>query len=88
MALNPFNLPEGFTVNSIDAGIVNNVVIPTCPGDLDGDDQVGLADLAIMLSNFGTASGALAADGDLDGDGDVDLSDLALLLSLFGTICP
>ena len=58
-----------------------------CFGDLDGDLQVGLSDLAIMLSNFGTPSGALPEDGDLDGNGSVDLSDLALLLSVFGTVC-
>ncbi|MCC6357156.1 MAG: PQQ-like beta-propeller repeat protein [Phycisphaerales bacterium] len=58
-----------------------------CPGDLDGDQAVALTDLAILLSNFGTPSGAGAGDGDLDGDGDVDLSDLSLLLSLFGTTC-
>jgi hypothetical protein len=58
-----------------------------CPGDLDGDSQVGLTDLAIMLSNFGIPSGATPEQGDLDGDGDVDLSDLATMLSLFGTSC-
>ena len=59
-----------------------------CPGDLDGDNAVTLADLSIQLSNFGTPSGALPEDGDLDGNGTVDLADLALLLSAFGTVCP
>ncbi len=58
-----------------------------CFGDLDGDNQVGLSDLAILLANFGTPSGALPEDGDLDGNGTVDLSDLALMLSVFGTVC-
>lgn len=58
-----------------------------CLGDLDGNGQVDLTDLAIVLTNFGTASGALPEDGDLDGDGDVDLADLAQILGLFGTIC-
>lgn len=61
---------------------------PGCPADLDGDASVGIADLAILLSNFGTASGATAGDGDLDGDEDVDISDLAVLLGAFGTPCP
>ena len=59
-----------------------------CPGDLDGDLDVDLADLAVILSNFGTPFGALPEDGDLDGDGDVDLTDLAVMLSNFGTTCP
>ncbi|MCC6361578.1 MAG: hypothetical protein IT450_22820 [Phycisphaerales bacterium] len=57
-----------------------------CP-DLDGSGDVGLSDLALLLSHFGTPAGATFADGDLDGDGDVDLPDLAGLLSAFGADC-
>ncbi len=58
-----------------------------CPGDLDGDGDIDLADLAQLLSNYGTTSGAEHEDGDVDFDGDVDLSDLAALLSVYGTTC-
>jgi hypothetical protein len=57
-------------------------------GDLDGDGEIGLADLATLLAHYDTASGATYYDGDLDEDGDVDLSDLAVLLSVYGTACP
>ena len=57
------------------------------PGDLDGDNDIDLADLAQLLSNYGMTSGAIYEDGDLDGDGDVDLADLAALLSVYGTTC-
>ncbi len=58
-------------------------------GDVNGDGCVDLGDLAALLSNFGTTSGATPADGDTDGDGDVDLGDLAGLLAAFGTgDCP
>ena len=60
---------------------------PDCFGDLDGDNDVDLADLAQLLANYGTTSGATYEDGDLDGDGDVDLADLAALLSVYGTVC-
>lgn len=60
---------------------------PQNPGDLDGDLDVDLADLATLLSNFGTLNGASRSDGDLDADHDVDLSDLATLLARFGTTC-
>jgi hypothetical protein len=59
-----------------------------CYGDLDGDNDIDLADLAQLLSNYGTTSGAVYEDGDLDLDGDVDLADLAGLLSVYGTTCP
>lgn len=57
------------------------------PGDLDGDGTVGLSDLAILLTNYGTPSGMTYGDGDLDGDGDVDLSDLGALLAVYGETC-
>ncbi|MBU0617393.1 MAG: hypothetical protein KKI02_06735 [Planctomycetes bacterium] len=61
--------------------------IVECPGDLDGDGDVDLSDLAQLLGNYGMTSGATYEDGDLDGDGDVDLSDLAALLGVYGTTC-
>ncbi len=59
-----------------------------CPGDLDGDMDIDLADLSQLLSNYGMTAGAEYEDGDLDGDGDVDLSDLSALLAVYGTTCP
>ncbi|MFQ5805245.1 MAG: hypothetical protein ACE5I3_02205 [Phycisphaerae bacterium] len=58
-----------------------------CFGDFDSDGQVGLSDLAQLLSNYGTTSGMTYEDGDLDGDGDVDLADLAALLAVYGSTC-
>lgn len=57
------------------------------PGDLDGSGDVGLQDLAILLSSFGVCDGAAGfnAAADIDGDGCVALSDLAILLSNFGS---
>lgn len=55
-------------------------------GDIDGDCEVGLGDLAGVLAHFGEI-GAVYEEGDLTGDGAVDLSDLADLLSRFGRSC-
>jgi hypothetical protein len=60
----------------------------TIPGDLDGDGDVDLNDLAILLAHYGMTSGADYEDGDLDGDGDVDLNDLTLLLANYGSTTP
>lgn len=62
--------------------------ISDCPdGDLNDDGDIDLSDLAILLANFGTASGASWPTGDLDGDGAVSLQDLAILLANFGATC-
>ncbi len=63
------------------------VIVEPCEGDLDGDRDVDLDDLAILLANYGMTSGAAYEDGDLDGDEDVDLNDLAMLLAVYGTTC-
>jgi hypothetical protein len=54
-------------------------------GDLNGDQKVGLADLAILQRHFGIASGALASQGDLNNDGAIDRKDVAILAKQFGT---
>lgn len=63
------------------------LVPAACGADLDGDGQVDLADLSILLANFGTLSGATHEMGDLNGDGAVDLADLSALLVEYGAPC-
>lgn len=58
-----------------------------CPGDLNGDWVVNLADLAQLLAHYGMTSGATYEMGDMNGDGAVNLVDLAALLAHYGTVC-
>jgi hypothetical protein len=58
-----------------------------CFGDLDGDSDVDLSDLAQLLAHYGEASGMSYEEVELDADGDVDLADLAALLAVYGTTC-
>jgi hypothetical protein len=60
---------------------------PTCIADLNLDNVVDGADLAILLSAWGTSGSTATGGGDLDGSGTVDGSDLGILLSAWGA-CP
>src|SRR6185295_17646886 len=56
------------------------------PGDVDGDFDIDLTDLARLLASFGVCSGQPGFDppADFDADGCVTLADLSELLSNFG----
>ena len=62
--------------------------LPPCHGDLDGDRDIDLADLSILLASYAMSEGAGGTDGDMNCDGDVDLSDLSQLLATYGHTCP
>ncbi|NNF43538.1 MAG: vanadium-dependent haloperoxidase [Phycisphaerales bacterium] len=53
----------------------------TCPGDLDGSDDIGFLDLLTILSTWGPCTACAA---DLDGSGAVDFVDLLMVLSSWG----
>lgn len=53
-----------------------------CPADASGDDEVGGADLGIMLASWGECQDGCAMD--LDGNGTVDGADLGQLLAAWG----
>lgn len=75
--------------DTVDAGFDNacvSIAGSLTPGDLDGDGDVDLADLAVMLGAFGRCLGdpQYNAAADLDSNGCVDLGDLSVLLGNFG----
>ncbi|MFQ5805769.1 MAG: dockerin type I domain-containing protein [Phycisphaerae bacterium] len=57
-----------------------------CPGDVDGDGDTDLSDLAALLAAYGSSVGDPNYNpaADFEPDGDVDLTDLAFLLSAYG----
>ena len=83
--------PQSVVEAGVDAFLVKGAVYappPFCFGDLDGDWDIDLSDLAQLLAHYGTIAGARYVDGDLDLNGDVTLPDLAALLAVYGTPCP
>jgi hypothetical protein len=56
-----------------------------CDSDFDMNGVVDVADLTIMLANWGVCDGS--CPGDANGDGTVDTADLVILLNEWGT-CP
>ncbi|MFK7959833.1 MAG: spondin domain-containing protein [Phycisphaerales bacterium] len=60
------------------------LVMPPCPGDVDGDHAVTFTDVLATLSTWGPCPGCPA---DADGDGVVGFSDVLNVLSNFGP-CP
>lgn len=86
-----YDAPPPTCQDYLRAFTVDNMVVTMAPGgcvaDLNGDGAVDLADLSVLLANFGTGGGATHGMGDLNGDGAVDLADLADLLVAFGGSC-
>jgi hypothetical protein len=78
-----FSSPQPFTLTITGPALIEDVTEPVCPGDATGDGVVDLADLNLVLANFGTETD----QGDVTGDGFVDLADLNLVLANFGTEC-
>ena len=57
---------------------------PDCPGDVSGDGIIGVADVLLLLANFGCLE---ACPEDIDGDGAVTVGDVLALLGNFGADC-
>jgi hypothetical protein len=55
-----------------------------CPGDIDGNGEVGVDDLLALIGAWGVCSDPANCPADLNGSGAVDVDDLLSLLSAFG----
>ena len=78
------NLQDNGSGDEVFAVYRTNIrVQPDCPADVTGDGQVDLADLNLVLAQFGQASGS----GDTNDDGQVNLADLNEVLGAFGSGC-
>jgi len=62
---------------------VLNTYIQTCQGDIDEDGTVDVADILIVIANWGDSGGP----ADLNNDGTVDVADILILIAAWGD-CP
>jgi len=69
--------------NNCDSVIDGDELVP-CTGDVNGDGSITVADILVILSEFGCT---INCDADVDGDGAVTVSDVLVVLSLFGGQC-
>lgn len=71
------------------SGIIEFDIRPTtnCPADLDADGVVALADLAIVITNWGKSVPCIGTDGDANGDGEVDLGDVGAVVLAWNQVC-
>ena len=60
-----------------------------CPTDIDGDEAIGVGDILMLLTAFGTSCNydLGPCPEDVDASGGVTISDLILLLTEFGNNC-
>lgn len=82
------NASEGTTFG-IGAAYWFDLGCTPCSGDADGDFDVDLSDLGIVLGAFSACPGDSSFDSaaDLDNNGCIDLSDLGIILANFGSTC-
>ena len=85
------NLPSlpnslAWQIEYLPASVRLKVFSSGIPGDVDGDGQVGLLDLTLLLSSFGACTGdaGFLVAADFNSDGCIDLADLTTLLGNFG----
>ncbi len=62
------------------------ITVPDCaelimPGDIDGDNLVGITDLMALLSAWGPCWDCSGCEADFDGDCDVGIGDLLVILA-------
>ena len=78
-------LARGERIRGIQSGGDRTIVLLSlATPDLNGDGEVGAADLSLLLLAWGSCGTGGSCDADLDGDVTVGAADLALLLEAWG----
>ncbi len=81
------DIADGFSPDDNNNGIPDECEPPDCPWDLDGNNDVGVKDLLILLGAWGPCPPKGGCPADFDDSGDVGVKDLLVLLGNWGK-CP
>ena len=73
----------GPTIVGSAQSVLNTFTMPSCQGDIDEDGAVDVADILILIADWGESSGP----SDLNSDGTVDVADILILIAAWGD-CP
>jgi hypothetical protein len=68
----------GWNEYQFGSGLISISIDEAQEGDLDGDGDVDIADILLLIAGWG---GDGSGGADLDGDGDVDVADMLILLA-------
>ena len=73
-----------YTSNFENSGLVDNlddiiIIDPPTPGDINGDGLVNIADLLILIGDWGACPNGCG--GDIDGDGFANIADLLIVIA-------
>ncbi|HVZ94304.1 MAG TPA: hypothetical protein VG797_07330, partial [Phycisphaerales bacterium] len=58
-----------------------------CTGDANGDQMIGLADIAAVIQFWGTQVTPAGIGPDVDGSGMVGLGDIAIVIQHWAEVC-
>ena len=81
------DIANGTSADTNGNGIPDECEPPPCPWDLDGNNDIGVGDLLILLGAWGPCPPKGDCPADFDGSGDVGVSDFLELLGNWGP-CP
>ena len=83
----PFNPAIRVLYEPVPLPVQDWTCTPGCPGDGDGDGQVTLRDINLVLANFGKEDGGHCQNGDVNGDCRVNIFDVQTVVQHYGNRC-
>ena len=76
---------DGATNTDISIVTVASISLPDNPGDINGDNEVDLLDILMIIEHFGKTSG-FDEKVDLNNDGVINLSDILEVVKNWGKV--